>query len=286
MSSVQEIKSLYKKYGTLPEPETNYSPWEVIRIDLFGPWSFTDINGITQQIQGLSIIDVATRWTELCPYTSKPSEDIALLVDQQWFCRYPRPRAAIFDNGPEFSSEFLELLRSYGVIAKSTTIKNPQANAFVERIYQVMSDAICTMELYERQFDDTTINIVLQSVAYGLRSTYHSSLAASPGQIIFGRDIIINAVYLANWKDLQTRRKIQIRHNNIRENKSRIPIAYKIGDSVYIRKSNNEQKLNPLQGPFVIEKVYTNGTVMIRRSPTVTEQINIRRLHPASTRSN
>jgi hypothetical protein len=35
-----------KKYGTLPEPETNYSPWEVIQIDLFGPWSFTDINGI------------------------------------------------------------------------------------------------------------------------------------------------------------------------------------------------------------------------------------------------
>jgi hypothetical protein len=100
---------------------------------------------------------VATRLTELCRYTSKYSEDIALLVDQQWFCRYPRPRAAIFDNGPEFLSEFLELLRSYGVIAKSTTIKNPQANAFVERIHQVMSDAIGTMELHERQFDDTTI---------------------------------------------------------------------------------------------------------------------------------
>jgi hypothetical protein len=36
-----------KKYGTLNEPETNYSPWKVIQIDLFGPWPFTDINGIT-----------------------------------------------------------------------------------------------------------------------------------------------------------------------------------------------------------------------------------------------
>jgi adenine-specific DNA methylase len=98
--------------------------------------------------------------------------------------------------------------------------------------------------------------------------------------------MIINAVYLANWKDLQTRRKIQIHHNNIRENKSHIPHEYKIGDSVYIRKSNNEQKLNPLQRRFVIEKIYTNGTVTIRRLPTVTERINIRRLHPASTRSN
>jgi hypothetical protein len=64
-----------------------------------------------------------------------------------------------------------------------TTIKNPQANAFIERIHQVMSDSIRTMELQKSQFDDTTINSVLQSVAYGLRSTYHSSLA-SPGKII------------------------------------------------------------------------------------------------------
>jgi hypothetical protein len=80
----------------------------------------------------------------------------------------------------------LELLSSYGVTAKPTTIKNPQANAFVERIHQVMSDSIRTMELDKRKFDDTTLNAVLQSVDYGLRSTYHSSLAASPSQIIFG----------------------------------------------------------------------------------------------------
>jgi hypothetical protein len=180
----------------------------------------------------------------------------------------------------------LELLHSYGVIAKPTTIKNPQANAFVERIHQVIGDSIRTMELHKRRFDDTTVNAILQNVAYGLRATYHSSLAASPGQLIFGRDMIINAVYLANWKDLQARRRTQVRNNNRRENKSRIPHQYVIGDSVYIRKSTIEQKLNPLQGPFFIEKTHTNGTVTIRRSPTVSERINIRRLHPASTRSN
>jgi hypothetical protein len=58
--------------------------------------------------------------------------------------------------------------------------------------------------------DDTTLNAVLHSDAYGLQSTYHSSLAAFPGQINFVHDIIINAVYFANWKDPHTRRKIQI----------------------------------------------------------------------------
>jgi hypothetical protein len=60
------------------------------------------------------------------------------------------------------------------------------------------------MELHTRKFDDITLNAILQNVAYGLRATYHSSLTAS--HVTFGRDMIINAVYLANWKDLSHRR--------------------------------------------------------------------------------
>jgi hypothetical protein len=115
-----------KKYGRLPETGIQCDPWEIFQIDLFGPWTFTDIDNATHHIQGLSRINVATHWVEICPYNSKQSKDIALLVDQNWFCRYPRPRIAIFDNGTEFSYEFLELLRSFGVTAKPTTIKNPQ----------------------------------------------------------------------------------------------------------------------------------------------------------------
>jgi transposase InsO family protein len=97
---------------------------------------------------------------------------------------------ALFDNGSQFSSEFFELLQSYGVAAKPITIKKPQANAFVERIHQVMGDSIHSMELSKRHFDDTSVNAILKSVAYGLRATYHLSLAASPGQLVFGRDMI------------------------------------------------------------------------------------------------
>jgi transposase InsO family protein len=193
---------------------------------------------------------------------------------------------AIFDNGSEFSSEFRELLDSYGIIPKPTTVKNPQTNAFVERVHQVIADSIRTMELSKKPCDDVTINAVLQSVAYGLRATYHSALTATPGQIVFGRDMIINSIYLANWKNLADNRKAQIYKNNTSENKSRINHDYAIGDYVYIRKSNMDQKLAPLQGPFPIELVHTNGTVTIRRSTTICERINIRCLHPASSRSN
>ena len=209
-----------------------------------------------------------------------------MIIDQEWFSRYPRPRVAIFDNGSEFSSELRELLASYGVKPKPTTIKNPQANAYVEKIHQVIADSIRCMGLSSRPFDETSQNAILQAAAYGLRATYHSNLLASPGQVVFGRDMIVNATYATRWKDISDRRKHQAITNNLRENKSRISHDYAVGDTVYIRNDDIKRKLDPMPGPFRILQGFTNGTVKIQRSPTVTERINIRRLHPGTSRSN
>jgi hypothetical protein len=130
------------------------------------------------------------------------------------------------------------------------------------------------------------VNVVLQNVAYGLRPTNRTSLSASPCQLAFGRDMVINAIYLANWKALSERQTAQIRKNNIKENKNRISQEYLAVESVYLRKSNIEQKLVPLQGTFPITAVHPNGTVTIQRSPTVSERINIRQHHSESTHSN
>jgi hypothetical protein len=74
----KKTKHPTKKYGHLPESDLVCDPWEVIQIDLFGPWTFLDIKNISHSIQGLSIINVATCWVELCPYSSKRSEDIRI----------------------------------------------------------------------------------------------------------------------------------------------------------------------------------------------------------------
>jgi hypothetical protein len=70
------------------------------------------------------------------------------------------------------------------------------------KFIRLSGDSVRTMELHTRKFDKMTINLILQSVAYGLRATYHSSLTDSPCQLTFGRGMITNAIYLANWKDL------------------------------------------------------------------------------------
>jgi hypothetical protein len=114
-----------------------------------------------------------------------------------------------------------------------------------------------------------------------MRATHHTELQASPAQVVFGRDMIINATYLADWKAIADRRNTSVLRNNTRENAQRVPHQYLVGEKVYIRVSNISRKLDVQEGPFEILKINSNGTVSIRRSPIVRETIHIRRLHPA-----
>ena len=84
----------------------------------------------------LAMIDEASAWPEIMPITNKESRNIAEIVVTEWFCRYPRAEYCIHDNGKEFvGEEFEELLESYGVISKPTTVKNLRANAVHERAH-------------------------------------------------------------------------------------------------------------------------------------------------------
>jgi hypothetical protein len=60
--------------------------------------------------------DPATGLFEVAEIKDKTSEGTATILDPTWFCRYPRPKRCISDNGNEFlGKEFQELLQSYGV---------------------------------------------------------------------------------------------------------------------------------------------------------------------------
>ena len=205
-----------------------------------------------------------------------------MIFDREWLCRYPRPRIVVYDNASEFTTEFKELLLSYGIQAHPTTIKNPQSNGIVERVHLTIADSLRAMNLSERPYEETSAHGILQAVAWALRTTYHTSLRTSPGQLTFGQDMIIPATYLANWRHIHNNRHKNILYDNARENRSRIEHDYAVGDKVVVLVKDIKRKLSPVkQGPFIVTTVHTNGTVTIRRSPTVTERINIRRLHPA-----
>ena len=280
-STCQRFKKSKKKYGKLPPKEVTMTPWETVCIDLIGPYTVTDRSGNDRILNAMTFVDPATGWFEITEIPDKTSARISQIFNSTWLARYPRPRKVIFDNGNEFKKDFLPLLRDFSIKPTPTTIKNPQANAILERVHQVLGDMLRTKNLQQYDFDALDPwSDILASVAWAIRSTHHSTLKASPAQLVFNRDMLLNIKFIADWETIRLRKQKDVDRNNERENSLRVDHDYHIGDKVLVTDNDIHRKLNcPTKGPYNIIQVYTNGTVRVQKG-AVTERINIRRCTP------
>ena len=82
---------------------------------------------------------------------------------------------------------------SYGIKRKPTSVKNPQANAILERIHAVLMNMLRTSEIdMADSVKPSDIGVFLTDAAWAICSTYHTVLKASPGAAIFGRDMLFD----------------------------------------------------------------------------------------------
>jgi hypothetical protein len=114
------------------------------------------------------------------------------------------------------------------------------------------------------------------------RLLYLPLLKASEGAaIIFGRDMLFNVPFLADWNKVGDYRQHQTDRNTARENKTRLEWDYAVGDKVLSRKEGifckSESKYE--KEPWTVSQVHTNGTIRIQCS-TKSERLNIRRVTP------
>ena len=92
--------------------------------------------------------------------------------------------------GSELKLHFEALCESLGIKRKPTNVKNPKANAILERVHQVITTMLCTTDLgMVNTVVTSDINAYLTDTACAICSTYHTVLKASPGAAIFGRAI-------------------------------------------------------------------------------------------------
>ena len=73
---------------------------------------------------------------------------------------------------------------------------------------------------------------ILAATAFVVQSIYHTTLQATPVRLVFGRDMILNTPFLADWEAIRLRKKKIIDKNNQIENKNRRPHIYRIRDKV------------------------------------------------------
>jgi hypothetical protein len=293
------------KYGKLPTKLVITTPWQALCVDLIGPYTLKGKDGSQIDFMCLTMIDPASSWFEIVElpvveetttssvknkqdtdhntkdvYFNKSSSMISTLVNKTWFSRYPRCQYVIYDNGSEFKLHFESLCDTYGVKRKPTTIKNPQANSILERVHQVLMTMLRTAELdMAMSVVPSDIDAFLTNAAWAIRSTYHTVLKASPGAAIFGRDMLFDIPYIADWNKIGEYRQHQTDINTERENRLRIDYDYKIGDKVLVRKDGILRKSeSPYhREPWTITSVHTNGTIRVQRG-TKSERMNIRRV--------
>jgi len=278
----QLAKKTKKKYGHLPPKTAEVQPWDTLCIDLIGPYTVKEIGKKKWTLHCLTMIDPATGWFEIAEIPNKQADQVANVLEQTWFSRYPWPRQVIHDRGTEFMAEVHEMLtQDYGCDVNRTTTRNPQANAIVERVHQTIGNMIRTWFVNDPDLDGKDpYSGLLTAVAFATRATIHTTLDASPSQLVFGRDAILNMEFHADWETIRHKKQHRINKNNEVENAKRIPHTYHVGDKILVKNDPSRKfGTNAYSGPYVVTSVRNNGTLRYQHG-NIYDTINIRNVTP------
>ena len=94
------------------------------------------------------------------------------------------------------------------------------------------------------------VDELLTNIAWAVCSTYHTVLKTTPGAAIFGRDMLFDIPYLADWNQIGKCRQALVDQSCTKSNKRRIDFDYTVGQKVLLIKDgilrNLEDKMTAL----------------------------------------
>ena len=296
----QVTKPKQQKFGYLPPKENETTiPWHTLCIDLIGPYKWG--NPLTKMKNGkikedpnytellcLTMIDPATGWFEITEIPDKKADTIQNKLEQAWFTRYPWPTQIVMDRGKEFMAEFIDFCKNeMGLTRKPITTRNPQANAMLERAHKTIHAMIDSMRILGKtQLEGGSWDGILSALRFGMNATVHTTLRATPAQLVFNRDALHNVAFQPDWEYIKHRKQHLIVQNNKKENNKRTPHQYKVDDLVLIKQDPNRKHgdKEKYSGPYTITHVNDNGTVMLKQRTNnggaVYQTWNIRNIFP------
>ena len=232
----------------------------------------------------MTIIDPVNHLLELVPLITKTAEEGAAAVEKNWLCCYPRPLRCNTDQGPEFGQYFQNMLKRYGIKYSTSTSRNPQGNAIIERIHQAVGNVL-RIEIntnIPKSIHDgrAIIKKALARAMHACRCASNGTISGlSAGTMAFHRDMHLDIPLIADILTLQDNRQAMIDKRLLQANAKHISHDYAVNDQVLKHNVLSfSDKLKPaFSGPYPITKVHTNGTVWLQMG-AVTDTVNIRRI--------
>ena len=80
---------------------------------------------------------------------------------------------------------------------------------------------------------------------------------ATPGQVVFGRDMLFTLATVIDWRFVTAVKQLQGDIDNVKENAKPVTHDYDIGDQVYLEMTGIYRKLDyRKKGPYRITEVF------------------------------
>ena len=250
------------QFGQLPPREAHYAPFYEVAVDSVGPWPVR-INNEVVEFKALTMIDTVTNFVEIVRVNDGTAAEASRVFQQQWLYRYPRPVRLIHDAGSEFKAEFMALCDAWAIDRHPIGVRSPQANAICERMHKTVGDILRVITNDRLPADiavaanmaeaQAVVEEAIGMAAHALRCSMHTTLGASPGSILFNRDMFLDIPYIADWILLRNKRQRKIDENLRRANSRRNNYDYRVGDPSrrVSERQTKDQGSSSQDGPYL-----------------------------------
>jgi hypothetical protein len=285
-----------------PYPASSFvseSPWEVISIDLMGPYP----KGSNQSTFLLVVVDLFTKYVELFPLRQAKTNNV---TDKLWqvCCRWGVPKVILSDNGTQFTStHYSDWCKLLGIKPFFISAYHPQANQ-TERYNQTLKSMIIATLNKCKDWDRH-----LPELAFALRTAQNDSTKFSPDYLNTGRyfrtpfdnqiDIClpssreiadmgkrIRTIQCIARDNLQQSRDSYLGHYNIKTKERDIAVGDKVWMKSHFLSDASKgftSKLAPRrEGPFLVTEKLSDRTFNLKsiESGQVVAKVHINELSP------
>ena len=195
-----------------------------------------------------------------------------------WLVRYPWLVEIAYERegeflGHGFKNKLIE--NEFVVKTNPTSSRKPLANSTIERIHKLLGNLVRTYNLHSTYvYDADPWMVILAGADFVFLCTYHRAKGKSPGQLVFGQDMILPINHVADCKYIRQRKQAQIEIDAILKNSTIIDYDYIVEYQVMIKIKTTFKYENSFKGPYEIVQIWTNRSVTLQTVAVIT-RVNI-----------
>ena len=108
------------------------------------------------------------------------------------------------------------MIKYFNIKPVCTILNNPQVNAPLKQVHQVIYNMLVAKDLYNKLYDYIGLwGEIILSLALEIRDSYHRTIGDTPGQAVFRRDVIFNLAQVVDCKVETAKKHLQVNIDNV-----------------------------------------------------------------------